>query len=115
MIHDVFLTQNSSFPMREWHVEHMKKTILKFVTGLPVNANSYQKRQHKRYGRLTNICRQIEYDIVHGVTNEEVLSTLQEIRNHSSFSNLRKVDGSIERLDEMEKHFASMPLPKRKY
>jgi hypothetical protein len=98
--------------MKEWHIEHMKKIVVKFVTGLKDNPSWWEKRQHKRYGGLRNICRQIEYDIKHGVTSEEVLSTLQDIRNHSSFSNLRKVNGSIERLDEVEKHFASA---KRKY
>lgn len=39
-------TQNS-YPMKEWHHENMKKTIVKYVTGLSKNANSYQKRQHK--------------------------------------------------------------------
>jgi hypothetical protein len=91
--------------MREWHLEHMKKIVVKFVKGLRDNPSWWEKRQHKRYGGLRNTCRQVEYDIKHGVTNEEVLSTLQEIRNNSSFSSLRKIDGSIERLDEMEKHF----------
>jgi hypothetical protein len=30
---------------------------------------------------------------------------IQKIRNHSSFSSLRKNEGSIERLDEVEKYF----------
>jgi hypothetical protein len=95
----------NSYPMKEWHLEHMKKAVVKFVTGLKDNPSWWEKRQHKRYGGLRNICKQIEYDIKHGVTSEEVLSTLQDIRNHSSFSSLRKVNGSIERLDEVEKHF----------
>jgi len=93
--------------MREWHLEHMKKTVVKFVTGLKDNPSWWEKRRHKRYGGLRYICKQIEYDIKHGVTSEEVLSTLQDIRNHSSFSSLRKVNGYIERLDEVEKHFSS--------
>src|ERR671924_2062393 len=91
--------------MMEWHVEHMEKTVVKYVTGLSPNASAWERRNHKRYGRLTNICRQIEYDIKHGVTNEEVLYTVQEVRNHSSFSSLRKIDGSTGRIDEIEKHF----------
>jgi hypothetical protein len=58
-------------------------------------------RIYKNYGRLTNVCRQIEYDIKHGVTNDELNSTVQEIRNDSSFFSLRKVDGSMERLDDI--------------
>ena len=65
--------------MKEWHVDHMKKIVVKFVTGLSDNATSWEKRQHKLYGRLNNVCRQIEYDIKHGVTNEQVLSILKEM------------------------------------
>lgn len=93
--------------MREWHVKHMEKTIVKFVTGLSENASMWEKRQNKRYGRITNICRQIDYDIKQGVTTEQVLMILQKIRDDSSFSNLREKDGSIARLDEVEKYFVT--------
>lgn len=93
--------------MREWHVKHVEKTIVKFVTGLSENASIWEKRQNKRYGRITNICRQIDYDIKQGVTTEQVLMILQKIRDDSSFSSLREKDGSIERLDEVEKYFVT--------
>ena len=105
--------KQNSFPMREWHVKHMEKIIVKFVTGLSENATMWEKRQNKRYGRITNVCRQIGYDIKQGVTNEQVLMLLQQIRNDSSFSNLRMKEGSIERLDEVEKHF--MPSKEKIY
>jgi hypothetical protein len=95
----------NSFPMMEWHVEHMEKTIVKYVRGLSENASAWEKRNHKKYGRLANICRQIEYDVRHGVTNEQVLSMLHKVRNESSFSELRKGNGSMERLAEVESHF----------
>jgi hypothetical protein len=106
------LIQNS-FPMREWHIEHMEKTVIKFVTGLPLNATAWEKRQNRRYGRITNVCRQIGYDIKQGVTNEQVLLFLQKIRDDSAFSNLRKNDGSIERLNEIEQHF--LPSKEKRY
>lgn len=105
--------KQNSFPMREWHVKHMEKIIVKFVTGLSENATMWEKRQNKRYGRITNVCRQIGYDIKQGVTNEQVLLLLQQIRNDSSFSNLRMKEGSMERLDAVEKHF--MPSKEKIY
>ncbi len=96
---------SESFPMRGWHLEHMEKTVLKFVIGLSDNAPRWQKRQHKRYGTITNCCRQIRYDVRHGVTNEEVLSFLQKIRLDSSYSSTQNDVDSIERLDELEKKF----------
>jgi hypothetical protein len=99
----------------EWHVKHMEKTVLKFVTGLSVNATAWEKRMNKRYGRITNVCRQIDYDIKQGVTNEQVLLLLQKIRNDSSFSDLRNNDGSLERLGELEKHFQQQRLEKKSY
>ena len=47
----------------------MEKMVVKFVTGLSENATMWEKRQNKRYGRITNVCRQIGYDIKQGVTN----------------------------------------------
>jgi hypothetical protein len=83
----------------------MENTIIKFVTRLSVNATAWEKMQNKRYGKITNICRQISYDIKHGATNEQVLMLLQKIRNDSSFSGLQKDDDSMQRLNEVDKHF----------
>ena len=69
----------NSYPMRDWHVKHMEKTVVKFVTGLSATASMWEKRQNKRYGRITSVCRQIGYDIKQGATNEQVLSLLQKI------------------------------------
>ena len=95
----------NSFPMREWHVKHMEKTIIKFVTGLSANATVWEKRQNKRYGTLNNVCKQIGYDIKHGATIEQVFMLLQKIRNDSSFSSLQKDNESMQRLNELDKHF----------
>ena len=107
------MQNNNSYPLREWHFEHMKKLVLKFVTGVPDDAPSWQKRQHKKYNKITNIRKGISYDIKHGVTNEEVLSFMDEVRDGSSFSDLRKVDGSKGRLNEVKQHF--MPLRRHPY
>ena len=93
----------------------MEKTIVKFVTGLSVNATAWEKRQNKRYGRITNVCRQISYDIKQGATNEQVIMLLQKIRNDSFFSNLQKDNESMERLNELDKHFLPSKEEKRYY
>ncbi|HZA68812.1 MAG TPA: hypothetical protein VE548_03860 [Nitrososphaeraceae archaeon] len=103
-------TQNS-YPMKEWHLENMKKTIVKYVTGLSENATSYQKRQHKKYGgNLANVHRNIDFDMRHGVAIQEVLVFLDKVRNAPEFSNIREIEGSIERLDLIKIHFTS-PMP----
>ena len=100
--------------MRQWHVEHMQKTILKYVNGLSADANSWEKRNHKKYGNITSVCRQIEYDMKHGVTKEDLLASFSTIRTHSSFNALRKNGSSMSRLTEIEEHFtrpkASIPV-----
>jgi hypothetical protein len=81
----------------------MQKTILKYVSGLSDNAAAFQKKQHKKYGgNLANVHRNIEFDIKHGVTREEVAVFLDKVRNHSSFSNVRKSVGSKERLEQLQ-------------
>ena len=75
----------NSFPMTEWHVEHMKK----IVTGLSENATNWEKRQNKRYGKISFVCRQIEYDIKHGVTTQQVLMHIQDIQKQSNVNILK--------------------------
>lgn len=84
----------------------MQKTVVKYVKGLSENASAWEKRNHKKYCGLTSICRQIEYDIKHGVTEEEVTAMLHRVRHHSSFSEIHDKGGeSMTRLEEIEIHF----------
>ena len=91
--------------MREWHIQHMEKTVIKYITGLPENATAWEKRQHRRYGGITRIYRQINYDIKHGVSNVEVLELLEAIKNDSSYLNLRNDANCMNRLAEIESLF----------
>ena len=91
--------------MKEWHLEHMQKTIVKYVTGLPYadNNSSWKKRQHKKYsGNIGFVRRSINFDIKHGVTRQEVTEFLNKVRNDSSFSNIREGAGSIARIEELQ-------------
>lgn len=83
----------------------MQKTILKYVTGLSENASAWERRNHKKYGSLANMCRLIEYDIKHGATLEQVLLMFNEVRNDVAFADLRKSKGTMERLNEVEDYF----------
>ena len=103
------MTQNS-FPLRQWHEEHMEKIVVKFITGLSPDASTWEKRMFTRYGKLPNVCRQINYDIKQGATIDQVLSFIQKIRDDSSFSVLRAINGSLERIEELENEF----LPDKK-
>jgi hypothetical protein len=91
--------------MKEWHLENMKKTVLRYVTGLSDTATSYQRRQYKKYsGNLSKIHKSIAFDIKHGVTTIEVLDFLDKVRNDHEFANIRDKEGSIERLDLIKIH-----------
>ena len=100
----------NNFPMKEWHVEHMQKTILKFVKGLPPDASSWERRNHKKYGSLRSVCRQIEYDLKHGVQLVDVFSAIANIQSDKSYRSLRCDRASMERLASIEEHF-SAPKP----
>src|SRR5215212_10152803 len=92
--------------MREWHVEHMEKTVVKYVKGLSENASGWEKRNDKKYGSLAKICRQIEYDVKHGVTSEQVTCMFSRVGNDSAGAKGREGNGSMKRLDGGEKHCA---------
>lgn len=91
--------------MRDWHVKHMEKTVVKYVGGLAPDASAWERKNHRRYVSFSNVCRQIDYDIKHGVTNEQVVSFLGKVRRDRSFSKVRGNDGSMDRLVEVEKYF----------
>jgi predicted RNA-binding protein with TRAM domain len=94
--------------MKQWHVEHMEKTILKYVSGLSQDATSWEKKQHKKYGSFANVCRQIDYDMKHGVTEDQVQVFLQNLRRNSMYAKVRKNDGALIRLEEVEGHYAPL-------
>jgi hypothetical protein len=90
--------------MKEWHLEHMQKTVLKYVTGLSPNANSFERRIHKKYGTLMSVTKQIEYDMKHGVTREEINEAILRLQTDSSFKSLRRNEESMARLLEIQEH-----------
>jgi ABC-type Mn2+/Zn2+ transport system ATPase subunit len=84
----------------------MQKTIVKFISGLSEleSGYSWKKRQHKKYsGNIGYVRRNIQFDIKHGVTVEEVITFLDKVRNDISFSDVRKSAGSGERLEQLER------------
>ena len=97
--------QANNFAMKDWHLEHVEKVIVRFVKGISPDASSFEKRNYKKYSTVTSCAKQIEYDIKHGAAIEQVLSMFHKVRNESSFSELRKGPGSMERLAEVEGHF----------
>ena len=93
--------------MREWHVEHMKKTIIKYITGLSDKMSSQQAGQYIKYYNIANVQKTIDYDTKHGVTKEEVLVFIETIRNHPSYSNLQCNNLSMEKLNKVKKYISS--------
>jgi hypothetical protein len=94
--------EHNTYPMRDWHLEHMQKTIVKYISGLSDNASSYQKRLHKKYGgNLGYVRKSIQSDIQHGVTKEEVSEFLNRIQYDPSFADQRKIEGSKKRFEEL--------------
>ena len=104
-----FLIQNS-YPLKKWHIENMEKTIIKYVKGLPVDATRWEIRKNKKYGKLSNIVRNINYDIKHGVTNEQVIDVFSRIRNEPLFIDLQNNSEAMNRLGELERQLKNEEL-----
>jgi len=111
LYNDIFLTQNS-FPMKQWHLEHVEKTIKKFITGLSETASIWEKRQHKRYGTIANCCKQVDYDLKHGVTIDEVIEVLHKIKDDETFAPVLQSENAILRFNEIEKYVLFLKNPK---
>ena len=103
--------KQNSFPLRDWHVKHMEQTVVRFVKGLSENTTRREFRLNKKYGKIGKVLKRIEYDVKHGVTNEEVFSFLQLIRTDSNYLEVRTCEGSMERLNEIQSYYKeSQPL-----
>jgi nicotinic acid mononucleotide adenylyltransferase len=101
----VRLAKQNSYPLKDWHFEHMQKTVVKFISGLSEleSGSSWKKRQHKKYsGNIGYVRRSVQFDIKHGVSSEEVVTFLDRVRNDISFSDVRKNVGSGQRLEQLE-------------
>jgi hypothetical protein len=93
----------NDFPLKEWHIEHMKKTIVKFITGLSDNHSRWKARQNKKYNNnIYYVQKGLSHDIKHGVSNNEIQMFLQKIDSDSSFTDLRNKEGFRKRFLEIE-------------
>ncbi|HXW11534.1 MAG TPA: hypothetical protein VD694_02150 [Nitrososphaeraceae archaeon] len=81
----------------------MEKLIMRYLIGLPVDATNWQKRMNKKYGKLSNIVKNINYDIKHGANKEQIKSLFSRIRKDSFFHDLQKSKESMDRLDNLER------------
>lgn len=92
----------NNFAMKEWHSEHVEKTIVRFSKGLSADASSFEKRNFKKYGTISHCIKQIEYDMKHGVEKSEVLEIMRKIRLDEKYLELRENPEAIRRLEELE-------------
>lgn len=100
----------NNFAMRDWHLEHVEKVILRYIKGLSDDASSFEQRNFKKYSNVTSCSKQIEYDMKHGVTAEEVIAVMQKMRHDGSYSEFRQIQEAVQRLDDLERQLIS---PKR--
>jgi hypothetical protein len=96
--------------MKDWHLEHVEKVIVRYVKGISADASSFERRNFKKYSTISSCAKQIEYDIKHGVTTKEVLAVMQRIRYDKCFSELRGNPETVQRLDELERQVS---VPKK--
>jgi hypothetical protein len=93
--------------MREWHVEHMHKTIIKYISGVSDAMSFFQARQYMKYYNISNVQKTIYYDTNHGVTKEDILLFIEKVRNHSSYYILQRNKLAMEKLGNIEKFVCS--------
>ena len=97
----------NNFAMKDWHLEHVEKVVIRFVKGISPDASSFEKRNYKKYSTVSSCAKQIEYDIKHGVTMEEVMGVVRKIRHEKQYRELQKSAESLQRLDELERQICA--------
>jgi hypothetical protein len=96
--------QNNNYPMKEWHVEHMQKTIIKYITGFSDSMSSWQAKQYLKFYNIANVQMTIAYDAKHGVSKEEILLFIDLVRSHPTYCDLQSNNLSLGKLNEIEKY-----------
>ena len=66
----------NNFPLKEWHYEHTEKIITKYLIRLSYDFTNWEKKHGKRLTSLPFVCKQIEYDMKHGISLDEVMSVI---------------------------------------
>jgi hypothetical protein len=94
--------KSNNYAMKEWHLEHVEKIVVRFSKGLSPDASSFEKKNHRKYGTLSFCVKQIEYDMKHGVEKDEVMEVLRKIRLDEKYAELRRDSEAVERLENLE-------------
>jgi hypothetical protein len=84
--------------MKDWHLDHVEKVIVRYIKGISPYASSLEKRNFKKYSTLFACAKQIEYDIRHGITTDEVLLVIRKIRHDKEFSEFQSNHETMQRL-----------------
>ena len=100
----------NNYAMKDWHLDHVEKVIVRFVKGISPDASSFEKRNYKKYSTVSSCAKHIDYDIKHGVSTDEVLDVVRRIRHDKKFHDLQKSPESLQRLDELERQIS---VPKK--
>lgn len=94
--------------MKDWHLDHVEKVIVRNIKGISPYASSFEKHNFKKYSTLFACAKQIEYDIRHGVTTDEVLSVIRRrIRHDKEFSEFQSNHEITQRLVELERQLST--------
>ena len=60
---------------------------------------------NNKYGKISTVIKRIDYDIKHGVTNQQVSSFLQLMKTDSIYIEAMATEGSLQRLNELETYY----------
>jgi hypothetical protein len=93
--------------MREWHVEHMQKTIIKYISGISDTMSLLQARQYMKYYNISNVQKTLYYDTNHGVTKEDIFLFIEKVRSDPSYHILQSNKLAMEKLRNIEKYVYS--------
>ncbi len=93
--------------MREWHVEHMEKTVVKCTSRVCQKMHQDGRREiTKNMAALQISADKLNMILNMGLPASKLSLSLRKFVMITSFSTLRKASGSMERLAEIENQFS---------
>ena len=45
----------NNFAMKDWHLEHVEKVIIRYIKGISPDASSFEKRNFKKYDTISEL------------------------------------------------------------
>jgi hypothetical protein len=101
--------------MKDWHLGHAEKAVVRFIVGLSKDASEYERRLYKKHGTTASCIRQLEYDMHHGVQKQEIIDIIRKMQRTKKYSGAKSDPGARLRLEELKNYLSGISKEEERF